>query len=71
MKRQVSCDLPLFFEHPQRKRGEEKLPYRRWFRHRQKCSLVFWSWFRESLDVITFLSFLLALYWFKRPAQEN
>jgi hypothetical protein len=30
-------------------------------------SWIFWTWFREPLDVITFLCFLLALYWFKRP----
>lgn len=29
-------------------------------------SWSFWTWFREPLDIITFLSFLLALYWFKR-----
>lgn len=28
-------------------------------------SWIFWTWFREPLDIITFLSFLLALYWFK------
>jgi hypothetical protein len=30
------------------------------------ASWIFWSWFREPLDVITFLCFLLALYWLKR-----
>jgi hypothetical protein len=27
---------------------------------------IFWSWFREPLDIITFLCFLLALYWLNR-----
>jgi hypothetical protein len=28
---------------------------------------TFWTWFREPLDVLSFLSFLLALFWLKRP----
>src|SRR5512145_1623513 len=31
------------------------------------ASWTFWSWFREPLDIITFLCFLLALYWIYRP----
>ena len=27
----------------------------------------FWTWFREPLDALSFLSFLLALFWLKRP----
>lgn len=27
---------------------------------------TFWTWFREPLDIITFLCSLLALYWLKR-----
>ena len=28
---------------------------------------TFWTWFREPLDIISFLCFLLSLYWFERP----
>jgi hypothetical protein len=28
---------------------------------------TFWTWFREPLDVLSFLTFLLALYWLNRP----
>ena len=28
---------------------------------------TFWTWFREPLDVLSFLAFLLALFWLKRP----
>jgi hypothetical protein len=28
---------------------------------------TFWTWFREPLDVFSFLAFLLALFWMKRP----
>jgi hypothetical protein len=31
------------------------------------ASWIFWSWFREPLDVVSFLCFLLARYWLKRP----
>jgi hypothetical protein len=31
------------------------------------ASWTFWSWFREPLDIISFLCFLLALYWLMRP----
>jgi hypothetical protein len=31
------------------------------------ASWIFWSWFREPLDVVSFLCFLLALHWLKRP----
>lgn len=34
-------------------------------------SWIFWTWFREPLDIITFLCFLLALYWFKRPVPSQ
>jgi hypothetical protein len=27
---------------------------------------TYWTWFREPLDVISFLCSLLALYWFRR-----
>lgn len=27
---------------------------------------TYWSWFREPLDMVTFVSSLLALYWFQR-----
>jgi hypothetical protein len=27
---------------------------------------TYWTWFREPLDVVSFLCFLLALYWLKR-----
>lgn len=30
---------------------------------------TFWTWFREPLDIISFLCFLLALFWLNR--QEN
>jgi hypothetical protein len=30
-------------------------------------SWMFWTWFREPLDILTFLCFLLALFWLKRP----
>lgn len=30
------------------------------------ASWTWWSWFREPLDVISFLCFLLALYWLNR-----
>jgi hypothetical protein len=29
-------------------------------------SWTFWSWFREPLDIISFLCFLLALFWLNR-----
>jgi len=32
-------------------------------------SWIFWSWFREPLDIVTFLCFLLALYWLKRSEE--
>jgi hypothetical protein len=28
---------------------------------------TYWTWFREPLDIISFLCSLLALYWFRRP----
>ena len=28
---------------------------------------TFWTWFREPLDPMAFLSFLLALFWLERP----
>ena len=28
---------------------------------------IYWSWFREPLDIISFLCFLLALFWLYRP----
>jgi hypothetical protein len=31
------------------------------------ASWTFWSWFREPLDAISFVCFLLALSWLKRP----
>lgn len=31
------------------------------------ASWTFWTWFRVPLDIISMLSFLLALYWLKRP----
>jgi hypothetical protein len=31
------------------------------------ASWTFWTWFREPLDIISFLCFLLALFWLKRP----
>lgn len=30
------------------------------------ASWTFWTWFREPLDIISFLCFLLALYWLNR-----
>jgi hypothetical protein len=30
------------------------------------ASWVFWTWFREPLDLVSFLCFLLALFWLKR-----
>lgn len=33
-------------------------------------SWIFWTWFREPLDIITFLCCLLALFWLKR-AEHN
>jgi hypothetical protein len=30
------------------------------------ASWTFWTWFREPLDIISFLCFLLALFWLKR-----
>lgn len=30
---------------------------------------TYWSWFREPLDIISFLCFLLALFWLNRPAR--
>ena len=33
-------------------------------------SWIFWSWFREPLDIMTFLCCLLALYWFKRMDEQ-
>jgi hypothetical protein len=32
---------------------------------------TFWTWFREPLDVLSFLSFLLALFWLKRPEDST
>jgi hypothetical protein len=32
---------------------------------------TFWTWFREPLDVLAFLAFLLALFWLKRPAEAT
>jgi hypothetical protein len=32
---------------------------------------TFWTWFREPLDVLSFLAFLLALFWLKRPADAT
>jgi hypothetical protein len=31
------------------------------------ASWTYWSWFREPLDIISFLCFLLALFWLNRP----
>lgn len=31
------------------------------------ASWTFWTWFREPLDFASFLCFLLALYWLRRP----
>jgi hypothetical protein len=31
---------------------------------------TFWTWYREPLDAISFLAFLLALYWLKRPKES-
>ncbi len=31
------------------------------------ASWIYWSWFREPLDIISFLCFLLALFWLYRP----
>jgi hypothetical protein len=31
------------------------------------ASWIYWSWFREPLDIISFLCFLLALFWLHRP----
>jgi len=31
------------------------------------ASWTFWTWFREPLDIVSFLCFLLALFWLKRP----
>lgn len=33
-------------------------------------SWTFWTWFREPLDIITFLCFLLALFWLGRPVEK-
>lgn len=30
------------------------------------ASWIFWSWFREPLDIVSFLCFLLALFWLGR-----
>ena len=30
------------------------------------ASWTYWTWFREPLDIISFLCFLLALFWLKR-----
>jgi hypothetical protein len=30
------------------------------------ASWTFWSWFREPLDIVAFLCFLLALFWLRR-----
>jgi hypothetical protein len=30
------------------------------------ASWIYWSWFREALDIISFLCFLLALFWLNR-----
>ena len=30
------------------------------------ASWTYWSWFREPLDIISFLCFLLAVYWLRR-----
>jgi hypothetical protein len=30
---------------------------------------TFWTWFREPLDAMAFLSFLLALFWLDRPEE--
>lgn len=35
------------------------------------ASWTYWTWFREPLDIVTFLSFLLALYWLKRPEEHT
>ena len=32
---------------------------------------TFWTWLREPLDVISFLAFLLALFWLKRPEDST
>jgi hypothetical protein len=34
-------------------------------------SWIYWSWFREPLDIISFLCFLMALYWLKRPEKNS
>jgi hypothetical protein len=31
------------------------------------ASWTYWTWFREPLDIISYLCFLLALFWLKRP----
>jgi hypothetical protein len=31
------------------------------------ASWTFWTWFREPLDIISFVCFLLALAWLRRP----
>jgi hypothetical protein len=31
------------------------------------ASWIYWSWFREPLDIISFLCFLPALFWLHRP----
>jgi hypothetical protein len=33
------------------------------------ASWIFWTWFREPLDIVSFLCFLLALFWWNRPSQ--
>jgi hypothetical protein len=30
------------------------------------ASWIFWTWFREPLDIVSFLCFLLALFWLNR-----
>jgi hypothetical protein len=31
------------------------------------ASWIFWTWFREPFDLVSFLCFLLALFWWNRP----
>jgi hypothetical protein len=35
------------------------------------ASWTFWTWFREPFDIISFVSFLLALSWLRRPVYKT
>jgi hypothetical protein len=35
------------------------------------ASWTFWTWFREPFDIISFVSFLLALSWLRRPVHKT